>query len=103
MHWEPVDQSTARAIVSFGSFQQAVDISVAEDGQPTRVLIKRWSNANADKTFREQPFGGCLSGFRTFSGYRLPTRVEGGNYFGTGEYFPFFKADVSAVRFTGDP
>lgn len=99
VRWEPVDDSTARAVVRCGALEQAVDITVAEDGQPTRVLIQRWSNANADAVFREQPFGGSLSAFQTFQGYRLPTRVEGGNHFGTEAYFPFFQAEVRSIHF----
>jgi hypothetical protein len=99
VRWESVDESVARAIVSFGSFEQAVDITVADDGQPTRVVIQRWSNENPDKRFREQPFGGDLSTFEEFDGYRLPTRVEGGNHIGTDDYFPFFKARVTTIRF----
>jgi len=78
---------------------QTVDITVADDGCPTTVVIPRWSNANADKSYRLQPFGGYLSEFRDFDGYRLPTRVEGGNFIGTDGYFPFYKAIVDAIRF----
>ncbi len=99
--WEPVDEFTARAVVSSGDYRQAIDISVADDGQPSRVVIQRWSNENPAKTFREQPFGGYLSEFRDFCGYRLPTRVEGGNLIGTKDYFPFYKAKVTGVRFPG--
>ena len=44
-------------------------------------------------------------GSKDAPGYRLPTRVEGGNLIGTPDYFPFFKADVTAIRFPrrGDP
>lgn len=69
--WAPLDATSARAIVRFGEFTQAVDITVAEDGRPIRSLIQRWSNENPDKVFREQPFGGDMSEFRTFGGYRL--------------------------------
>jgi hypothetical protein len=99
VRWEEVDNNTARAIVSFGGFQQVVDISVARDGQPTRVVIPRWSNENAEKIFREQPFGGDLSEFEDFEGYRLPRRVEGGNHIGTADYFPFYKARIMSIRF----
>lgn len=98
VRWEPLDSNRARAIVTFAGFEQAVDISVADDGRPTRVLIQRWSNENAEKVFREQAFGGDLSDFRDFGDYRLPTRVEGGNHIGTDDYFPFFKARVSSIR-----
>jgi hypothetical protein len=99
VHWEPLDHDSARAVVRFGRFEQAVDIAVTEDGAPIRVQIQRWSNENADREYREQPFGGVLSEYRHFAGYRLPTRVEGGNHFGTPDYFPFFKAEVSDIRF----
>lgn len=99
VRWEPIDENSARAVVTFGSFEQAVDVTVDEAGAPTMVVIQRWSNANSAKLYREQPFGGYLSEFHEFGGYRLPTRVEGGNLIGTPDYFPFFKADVTAIRF----
>ncbi len=99
VEWQPLDSHRARAIVTFGRFEQAVEIAVADDGQPTRVVIQRWSNENAEKTFREQPFGGDLSAFRDFDGYRLPTVVDGGNHIGTELYFPFYKAKVTSLRF----
>ena len=101
VRWESIDDSSARAIVQYGTFEQAVEITVNEEGAPIRVLIQRWSNENPEKQYREQPFGGALSEFRAFDGYRLPTRVEGGNHFGTADYFPFFKAEVTDVRFPG--
>lgn len=101
VRWEPLDNDSARAIVTFAGFEQAVEITVAADGRPTRVMIQRWSNENPEKVFREQPFGGDLSEFRDFGGYRLPTKVEGGNHIGTDKYFPFFKARVTTIRFPG--
>jgi len=102
VHWEPVDQTTARAIVSYVGLQQAVAVTVAKNGQPTRVEIARWSNENPAKLFREQPFGGELSEFRDFGGYTLPTRVIGGNHIGTEDYFPFYKAEITAIRYPND-
>jgi len=99
VRWEALDDTSARAIVRFGDFEQAVDIIVDESGAPRRVIIQRWSNLNPEKEFRAQPFGGELSKFEDFGGYRLPTRAEGGNHIGTPDYFPFFKADVTAIRF----
>lgn len=60
---------------------------------------QRWSNANPEKKYRLQLFGGYLSEFRLFGGFRLPTHVEAGNHFDTDQYFPFFVADLSAVEF----
>jgi hypothetical protein len=97
--WEAIAADTARATVTRNGMTQTVDVTVASDGQPTTVVIPRWSDANPERTYQLQPFGGYLSEFRDFEGYRLPTRVEGGNFIGTEEYFPFYKARVEGLHF----
>lgn len=101
VEWEALSESLARATVTANGMVQTVDVRIAEDGRPVEVVIPRWTNANPEKIYREQPFGGYLSTFKQFEGYRLPTRVEGGNLVGTEDYFPFYKAEVSAIRFVG--
>lgn len=102
VRWEAIDENTARAIVSSVGFEQNVDVTVAQDGQPTHVVISRWSNENPSREYQLQPFGGYLNDFRRFGGYMLPTSVQGGNHFGTDKYFPFFKAKISEIRFVAD-
>lgn len=97
--WEAVDSNTARVTVSHSGLSQAVDVTVDTDGRPVAVSFLRWSNANRDKTFRLQPFGGLLSDFREVQGYRLPFQVEAGNLFGTDDYFGFYQAKVTSIRF----
>jgi hypothetical protein len=97
--WERVDDDTARVTVEHGELTQAVDVTVDAQGRPVKVVFQRWSNANPDKVHRLQPFGALLSDFREVDGYRLPFRAEAGNLFGTGDYFPFFLADVTAISF----
>ncbi|MFQ3788993.1 DUF6544 family protein [Halomonas sp. A29] len=98
--WEETGEpNLARAIITHGPLEQSIEIAVAEDGQPCWVQFQRWSNANPEKEWRLQPFGGYLDDFRNFEGYTLPTRVDGGNHFGTEAYFPFFRARVEEVRF----
>jgi Family of unknown function (DUF6544) len=97
--WQEVDDNTARATITRGDLQQAVDVTVDEEGRPIIVSFQRWSNANPDKIFRLQPFGGTLSEFREFEGFYLPTHIEAGNNFGTEDYFPFYVVDVIDIRF----
>jgi hypothetical protein len=101
--WEAVDGDTARAVIRHGDLSQAVDVTVDPEGRPVIVSFQRWSDANADKVHRLQPFGGYLSDFREVEGFRLPHRVEAGNMFGTEEYFPFFLAEITAIRFPKAP
>ncbi len=97
--WEEIGQDIARVTISHGNFSQAVDITVSKLGAPTKVVIQRWSNENTSKIYKEQPFGGFLSEYKTFNGYTLPTNVEGGNLIDTPEYFPFYKASVTSVTY----
>jgi hypothetical protein len=97
--WEAINADVARATVKQNDRSQTVDVKVAEDGQPTMVVIPRWSDANPQGVYQLQPFGGYLSVFRDVDGYRLPFRVEGGNFVGTEEYFPFYKISVTEIRF----
>lgn len=100
--WQRVDADCARLTVKHEGLSQSVDVTVAPDGQPTRVCFQRWSNANPEKRHRLQPFGGHLSAFRSFAGFRLPTRVAAGNHFGSDHYFPFFQANVTDIDFPHD-
>ncbi|MBS9403911.1 hypothetical protein KG088_09745 [Halomonas sp. TRM85114] len=97
--WEGVDDDTARVTIRHGDLSQAVDVTVDSEGRPVIVSFQRWSDANPDKVHRRQPFGAFTSDFREVGGYRLPFHVEAGNMFGTEDYFPFFIADVTEIRF----
>ena len=99
--WEAVDDRTARVTVGHGRLSQAVDVTVDARGRPVTVVFQRWSDANPDREHRLQPFGAVMSDFREVAGYRLPFRVEAGNHYGTEHYFPFFRAEVTAIRFPG--
>jgi hypothetical protein len=96
--WEPLGENSARVTMRNGTLAQAIDVHVDDEGAPVRVVFQRWSDANPGRTHQFQPFGGDLSEFRDFQGYRLPTRVLAGNHYGTPDYFPFFKARVTAIR-----
>ena len=101
VRWSAVDANTARVTITHGELEQAVDISLDPEGRPVEVSFQRWSNANPDKVHRLQPFGAVVSDFRAVGGYRLPFRIEAGNMFGTQDYFPFFIADVTEIKFPG--
>lgn len=99
VRWEPIDDSTVRVTLLHEGLEQGVDLSVDTEGRLVKVIFQRWSDANTEKVFQLQPFGGYLSEYREFGGFRLPTRIEAGNFFETEDYFPFFRANVTSVRF----
>jgi hypothetical protein len=97
--WEPSGPDSARFRVAHGDLAQAVDLTVDAEGRPVRAVFQRWSDANPKGVHRLQPFGAEMSDFREVEGYRLPFRVEAGNMYGTEEYFAFFEAEVTSIRF----
>lgn len=58
----------------------------------------RWSDANPEKRFRLQPFGGTADAEATFGGFTIPSRLNVGNHNGTDDYLPFFQAKVVSAR-----
>ncbi|NCU67023.1 hypothetical protein GWK50_14455 [Acidovorax sp. 210-6] len=99
VEWKALSEHSARVTVRHQGLEQAVDLHVDAQGQPLHVQFMRWSNANAERMYREQPFGAVPSQFQPVQGFRVPLRVEAGNHYGTEAYFPFFKAEVTALRF----
>lgn len=96
--WHAPDDNTARALIGHSGLLVTVDVRVEPNGEPSQVSFQRWSNANVDKAYRLQPFGGYLSQFREIDGIKVPTRIEAGNFFGTADYFPFYRVDVQKLR-----
>lgn len=64
-------------------------------GDPVEVWALRWSDANPDRTWRLQPFGGRLLAHEDHQGFRIPVAVDLGNHWGTPDYAPFFSATVT--------
>lgn len=101
--WEATGTDAARITLGDGNLEQTVDITVDDAGRPLTVQFARWSNANPEHAWRLQPFGARPDDFREVAGYRVPFRVDAGNQFGTPDYFPFFRAEVRAIRFPEHP
>lgn len=93
--WAQTGPDTAR--LTFGTGTEPVDLTLAADGRVLEVVTMRWSDVNADKTFRLQPFGGTVEAEQTFGGFTIPSELEVGNHYGSPDYLPFFQARVTAA------
>ncbi|WP_166836280.1 DUF6544 family protein [Rheinheimera pleomorphica] len=102
IQWTAVSEHCARLTVTYAGMTQQVDVTLAENGQPRHVSFMRWSNANPERRYQLQPFGGYLSAFRDFNGYCLPSHVEAGNQFASAAYFAFFIADIQGIKWPGN-
>lgn len=97
IRWQPLGPDSALVTLSAFGMEQSVEVHVDERGAPVRVVFPRWSDANPQRQFQIQPFGGDLSEYRTFQGFTVPTIVHAGNFYGTPDYFAFFQVRVTSV------
>ncbi|MGM0691435.1 MAG: DUF6544 family protein [Pseudomonadota bacterium] len=68
-------------------------------GRVLEMTTLRWSDANPDRTYRLQPFGGRMLAHGTHQGFTIPSGMEIGNLYGTPEYAPFFRARITRVEY----
>ena len=97
VEWEQLGNNRAR--VTLRRFSPAIELFLTLDdtGRVLDVVGQRWSNANPDKRFRVQPFGGSMLAEGTFQGLTIPAQVRVGNHYGTADYHPFFQATITSA------
>lgn len=88
-----------QAEVRFPAFPEVAPITLRldADGHVIAVSTMRWSDANPAGVYQLQPFGGRMTAQETQDGFTVPVEVEVGNFFGTPDYVPFFRARVIAL------
>ena len=99
VRWEEIEPSRARVTVPSGIGPVAIDLTLAGTGRVVALSTMRWTDANPEKTFALQPFGGTVHGEATFEGFTIPTSVRIGNHFGSEDYHPFFQAEITRARY----
>ncbi len=97
--WEQTGPDTASITFIEDPFDVQVNLKLAPDGAVQEIWAMRWSNANSEKTYQMQPFGGLVHGEATFGGFTIPSSIEVGNNFGADAYFPFFIATLNSVEY----
>lgn len=95
--WRQTGPNTAR--LTFDTGIEPVDLTLDSDGRVVEISTMRWSDANAQRAFRLQPFGGTITTERSFGGFTIPVEINVGNHFGTPDYLPFFQAKVTSAEY----
>lgn len=99
VRWEQIGDD--RALLTFTQAVPpiAIELALNGDGTVREVLGQRWSNANPERRFRMQPFGGTILESAMFGGFTIPAEVHVGNHYGTAHYLPFFQARITRARY----
>jgi hypothetical protein len=99
VEWEQIGPDRARVTFRRLSPEIAIELELAADGTVREVIGQRWSNANAERRFRLQPFGGIVVRSATFGGFTVPAEVKIGNHYGTPDFLPFFQARIVGATY----
>ncbi len=78
---------------------EPIYLSLDAAGRVLELTTLRWSDANPDRSYRLQPFGGRTLRHATHQGFTIPIAMEIGNLYGTPEYAPFFRAHLTRVEY----
>lgn len=97
--WTQTGPDTAEIRFANDPYDMAMNITLSPEGTVQSVVGMRWSDANSEKIYRLQPFGGRMLAEKTFGGYTIPSQLEVGNHFGTDDFFAFFVATVGKANF----
>jgi hypothetical protein len=97
--WEEAAPNRARVTIEGGGYPVTLELTLDSAGAVKEIVGQRWSNANSDKVFRLQPFGGTVTAERRFGGFTVPSEVAMGNHYGTPDYLPFFQARLTGASY----
>ncbi len=77
----------------------AMTLELDAAGAPQRAHMLRWGNLTDDKSFDWIPYGITMTDLRCFGGYRIPTRIRAGWWYGTDRYSDSIDIRIEAARF----
>jgi len=97
--WEHVTEDKVKVILDAAGTRTEVFLTLAETGRVMEVVTQRWSDANREKIFQLQFFGGTMDDETRFGGFTIPSLVRVGNHYGTEDYFTFFDGRIVAATY----
>ena len=92
--WSAADQAHITARYTLGETLVDVTYTLESDGHIRSLVFDRWGDPDNTGTFTWHPFGGQITGYRTFAGLTIPSTGRMGWHYGTdrwpeGEFFRF--------------
>lgn len=97
--WTETGPDSATIRFPFADDIAPMQIDFDAAGDIVQCEAMRWTDANPQRAFRLQPFGGRVLVTERVGGFRIPVEMEIGNMFGTKDYLPFFHVRLDKVEY----
>jgi hypothetical protein len=108
VRWSAPDGDRVAAAFAVGETPVEVRYRLDAAGRVRSFVLDRWGDADGTGTFGWYPFGGEVTGYRSFDGVTIPAAGRAGWFFGTdrwpeGEFMRYRITDLHLVTATGRP
>jgi hypothetical protein len=99
VHWEPIDESSAKIVIDDGANRAAARVTFDADGRILRITTED-RHRKVDGTFQRTGWSGIYRNYKTIQGVRVPTEMETVWHLdsGTFSYEQFFLSSVEYDR-----
>lgn len=106
VRWSAGGAGEVRASYRIGEVPVELCYRLDGDGRIASFVFDRWGDPDGSGTFGWYPFGGEVTGYRTFGGVSVPSAGRAGWFFGTdrwpgGEFFRYRITDLRLVVAAG--
>jgi hypothetical protein len=100
--WEAADDRHVMARFALDGVAVDLQYELEDDGRIRSVVFDRWGDPDRSGVWGLHPFGGEMTGYRTFSGLTVPSAGRIGWFYGTdrwreGEFFRFQLTDLEPM------
>ncbi len=99
--WENMDNLRSRVTLSIDDLSSTISMVMEEDGQLREAVIPRYHGSEDRKVEKAEwrPFGIVVDEEKTFTGFRIPTKIRAGWRYGTAGHTEVLRAEIKEVAF----
>jgi hypothetical protein len=106
VRWSASGADEVRASFRIGEVPIELRYRLDGDGRIVSFVFDRWGDPDGSGAFAWHPFGGEITGYRTFDGVTIPSAGRAGWFFGTdrwpgGEFFRYRITELELVTAAG--
>jgi hypothetical protein len=98
--WTAADDRHVTATLCLDGVEVDLHYVLEDDGRISWVVLDRWGDSDRTESWGWYPFGGEVTGYRTFGGVTVPSVGRVGWFYGTDRWSQgeFFRFQLSALE-----